>query len=219
MKTTEEVDRDMGAAQGTIKDLEARLGKALAQAEKNKRAREQISLTAFTSGDQRATRKLETARRRQRDAEMVAEDLTSALIAARQQIEALKAEREEAREHEAWLGFLKASETAKEQSVALAAAVTSVCEAMAAHDMTLRQMINLASEAGRATTVFRLRHALRFMESRLSKLLPHEYSKLPEPYRNGSYANFLAQQVETFVNGPQAQSADDAEPEDNKQTA
>jgi len=97
--------------------------------------------------------------------------------------------------------FQKLTAKAIDEATFLHSSFFGLQELLTSHHATLRELMNLASQAGRPTTILRLRHCLRFFESALNKVLPHEYSKLPEPYRNGAYPDFLQGQLDHVANG------------------
>jgi hypothetical protein len=204
-----EIDAELSGVQATIAKLEGDKQKNLALLETAKSTREQTALAALSGSDAKAQDSLKKARASQREIEMLLEDLTSAEGEARRRLESLRAERDEAARSESWVEFTKVAATAQSEAQVLSGAIMGLGQLLAEHDATLRQMTNLAAAAGRPTTAFRLRHLIRFMESMLNRVMPLEFSKGAEVYRNGVYVEFLQEQIDRLANraAPQTEEA------------
>jgi hypothetical protein len=162
--------------------------------------------TLAGASDTKSQDGLAKARKEQRDLELLIEESDFAIAAANQQLEQLHAVRAEAYRHERWQEFQKTSAKAVDEATFLHRSIMALRELLVEHNGTLRTLTILAVESGKPTTNFRLRHVLRFLESALNRVLPFEYTKLPEPYRNGAYTEFLSEQIDSVSNRAKPQT-------------
>jgi len=208
VKTIDEVTDEIAAIKETIRKLEADKDRHVLDLVAAKSSREADALAALAGDDDvDAQKRLTDARTVCRDSELLIEDTTSAIHAAQQKLQLLEVEREEAVRADAWTRFLATAEKAIAEAEQIEKAVDELAVTMAKHEKTLRSLTALSFKAGRSK-LFRLSHARRAMEHKLSRSLPKEFSHYKE--FAGGYLEFLRDRVANVGN---TNGAVEAEPD------
>jgi hypothetical protein len=212
MRKKSDIDREIADLEGTLARLGEDLDSQRSAVTAAESERKQLALSAEGFHDSVAEKALIAAGERQDKAQRRAENLIHAIAAGREKMAELRRSRDEALQSEAWSEFQRVAERGAEEARILDASLSTLAKLFAEHGQTLKAMGALSAQAGKPR-IFSLKHARRFLESRLHSVDPHEFGSQPAEYRN-DYETFMRKMIDS-TDG----AAESTEDDENKRAS
>src|SRR3990167_7436782 len=127
-RTSEQVDKELQTLRGKLRGLEAEKQEHAKALEKAKRERKKSAYAAHGEKDPKAQDRLTKARVAQREAELMLEDLESAIATGRARFDELEHEWKAALDAEAWAALMAEAELALKEAVEIDKRTTAMAE-------------------------------------------------------------------------------------------
>ena len=199
-RTSEVIDKEIQLLRGKIRAMEAKRQEYLKTVEKAKSDRKRGAFKAHAENDKRAQEQLGRARESQVKAALELEDLEAAVIAGREQFEALEREWHTALRAEEWAAILALAAEAQREAEQIDGHMDALSTFLGGHQGKLEELKRRSHNLGieRAFGTTGVRHAFRRLNWLLIKSgASGEVEKPSEVYRQTTYSAILAQQVES----------------------